>query len=115
MTQRQASYYLRRIYRVLEDPDLSRKLKKLSRYWDEETGQLLDVEGMAGGNEIEVDPRNATLVAACIHEPLHILYPGWSHRRINPVSTQIANAISMKQWHNLIFRWICTFEPDRGT
>ena len=112
MTRKKASYYLRRIYRLLDDEDAVLKLKKYAK---------MDIAGEAHVDEKEmiVDPRQ-DLAAAIVHEALHILYGNLTHINhpgsiydvdngecsswIRKTEEGICNALTVRQWRNLLFR-----------
>lgn len=110
MTRKKANYYLYRIYKLLQDPDAICKLRKFRK----------NLAGYAvpEAKYMAIDPRSD---AACtlIHESLHILYSnlpdhpgsifdadrGQCSKWIQKTEMGIANALTLKQWRNLYFRF----------
>lgn len=105
MTRKEASYYLHRIYKLLKDEDVEINLT-LFRSFIDEYGDRRVICGEAGVDEIAIDPRNIAIKDACIHEPLHILYPEWSERRIVRMTDKIAGGLSLRQWRTLFGRFV---------
>jgi len=107
MTPKQATYYLHRIYRLLKGDELDVSLVHFRSFIDE-YGERRVICGEASLDEIAVDPRNAALAEACIHEPLHILRPDWSERKVRKTTEQIACQLSLRQWRNLLGRFVAS-------
>jgi len=105
MTHSQATYYLHRIYNLLKDEDVEFSLTYFRAFIDE-YGEKRVTCGEAGIDDIAVDPRNAEFKDACIHEPLHILYPDWSERKVRRMTDKIAGGLSLRQWRSLIGRFV---------
>lgn len=105
LTRKQATYYLHRIYRLLKDDDIELNLT-LFRSFIDEYGDRRVICGEATDDEICIDPRNIEIKDACIHEPLHILFPTWSERKVVRMTDKIAGGLSLRQWRNLIGRFV---------
>ena len=104
MTHKEATYYLHRIYALLKDEDIEFELTYFRDFIDE-YGDRRVICGEAGLGEIAVDPRCAEIKDACIHEPLHVLYPGWSERKVKRMTEKIAANLSIRQWRSLFGRF----------
>jgi hypothetical protein len=103
VTHKKASYYLRRIYKLLQDEETILRLRNFK-------GNLEGV-AISEAQYMAVDPRRS-FGATVIHECLHILYPDkpldcsdhecskWVRR----TEEGIVNALSERQWKNLYFR-----------
>ena len=99
MTKKRATYYLHRIYRLLEDDEFVSRFRKLRNF---KTGGRLHIyEGVAIDMTNFVDPRKAQISTLCLHEPLHSLYPDMPEAEILHLECEIGNALSMRQWANL--------------
>ena len=109
MTPSQATYYLHRIYKLLRNEELEVSLVHFRSYIDE-YGDRRVICGEAGLDEIAVDPRNVALADACIHEPLHVLRPDWSERKVKMATEQIAARMSLRQWRNLLGRFVASLK-----
>ena len=105
MTHTEATYYLHRIYKILRDEDMEVALTHFRAFFDE-YGDRRVICGEAGGGEIAVDPRNVDMADATIHEPLHILRPDWSERKVRQMTKQIAATLTLRQWRNLLQRFV---------
>jgi hypothetical protein len=107
VTHAKASYYLRRIYKLLQDEDAIVRLRKFR-------GGL---EGIAVSEAkyMAIDPRRS-LGSTIIHEALHLLYPQYPDSKkdmkdggncskwIWKTEEGICNALTERQWRNLYFR-----------
>lgn len=95
MTGEKASYYLRRIYGLLQHGDTVLRLRKFKG----------NIEGVAidAVQYMAVDPRR-NFGSTVIHECLHILYPNWCESKVLKTEEGIANTLTERQWRNLYFR-----------
>ena len=95
MTKARADYYLRRCYRLLEDPDTIVHLRKLPQ----------NIHGMAMGcaDVMVVDPRRDVL-STIVHECFHIMFPAWSETKVLKHESGVVNKMTKRQWRNLIER-----------
>ena len=105
MTPKEATYYLHRIYKLLKDDDVEQYLT-LFRSFVDEYGDRRVICGEASEDEIAIDPRNIALKDAVIHEPLHVLFPTWSERKVVKMTDRIAGGLSLRQWHTLLGRFV---------
>ena len=99
MTKKKATYYLHRIYRLLEDDEFVSRFRKLRNF--KAGGKLVIYEGNADETSNDVDPRKAQISTLLLHEPLHTLYPEAHENEILLLEAQIAATLSMRQWANL--------------
>jgi hypothetical protein len=104
VTHTKASYYLRRIYKLLQDEDTILRLRKFR-------GNLEGV-AISEAQYMAVDPRRS-FGATVIHECLHILYPDKPmdygrdkdcSRWVRKTEEGICNALTNRQWANLYYR-----------
>lgn len=105
LTRKESTYYLHKIYKLLKDEDVEFNLA-LFRSFIDEYGDRRVICGEAGGGEISIDPRSVAIKDACIHEPLHILYPSWSERRVVRMTDKVAGGLSLRQWRTLVCRFV---------
>jgi len=103
LTKQKASYYLRRIYKLLQDEETILRLRNFK-------GNL---EGVAicEAKYMAVDPRKS-FGATVIHECLHLLYPdkpmdydnGQCSKWIRKTEEDIVAKLTSRQWANLYYR-----------
>lgn len=95
MTKSEADYYLHRCYRLLADPELTLRHRKLRG----------SMQGLAyhAVNSITVDFRKEAL-STILHECLHVLYPDLCETKIIALERGIINEMSDRQFRNLCLR-----------
>lgn len=106
MTKKKASYYLRRIYKLLNDEEAVLRLKRYAK-------MAIAGEAFADEKEMVVDPRQ-DVGPVVVHEGLHILYPdppggfdvdnGECSSWIRKTENGIVQSLTVRQWRNLLFR-----------
>ncbi len=92
MDEKQASYYLHRVYRLLKSDKATIVFKKM-RTKRGETDQ----------KTIWLNPRESIL-PTFIHECLHVLYWHWSETKVEKCAMQIFNRLTPRQTKNLLLR-----------
>jgi len=101
MEKKQADYFLRRVYKLLEsdDGDLIFRLKKIR----DEKGARVCGKCWTLLGVIHVDPRKE-LLPTTVHEALHMLYPEWSETKIKNAERGISHNMSERQYANLLVK-----------
>ena len=103
MTRSESYRWMRKIYKVLQDPETKVALRKFKP----------DLAGIAYA-EIQsmfIDPRK-DLINTIVHECLHLILTdapldadnGNCSKRVQRLEREITNAMSDRQWRNLIWR-----------
>jgi len=102
MTREETYKWMRRIYGLIEEPEMMVLLKKSWKF---------DGTADAESNLFALDPRGHFL-CAFIHECLHLLLPyakmdaneGRCSKLVQKLERGITNSLSDRQWRNLIYR-----------
>lgn len=90
MDQRQTSYYLRRVYRLLKSDNVPIVFKRM--------------RGRAGFTDHKIILLNQddAILPTLVHECLHVLYSHWSEAKVCQYEKQIFNQLTPRQIKRLL-------------
>ena len=111
MDKKQASYYLRRIYRLIESGKINIALKKLGAKVDGIT--YFAENPPKNATEIHLKP-DCSILLIFVHECVHVLYPDMSENNVISLSQKIFAELSLRQVKNLLVRLAQVIKTQHG-